>query len=493
MLGPPSPAAAGAVAPASREGVGVAKVERDRLVRLPEGQGGTLDRFFRITERGSTVRIEIVAGITTWLTMAYILFVNPQILGFVGIPDLHSKGLPFAQVLTVTALAAGVMTILMGIVANYPFALAAGLGLNAFVAFTLVAADGLSFPQAMGVIVAEGILITILVLTNVREMILNAIPMDLKRAIGIGIGMFIALIGFINAGVVTNTGATPLSLAPELTTWRIAVFVVGLTIGSVLVARRMKGALLIAILAATVVAMIANIANDHAIWGDSIASLPSKIWAAPDFALVGKFSFSYISALGWATAIAAVISVMLSDFFDTMGTVIGIGGEAGLLDQDGKLPDVNKVLLVDSLAAVAGGVTSSSSNTTYIESASGVSEGGRTGLTAVVVGVLFLFAMFFSPIAGVIPPEATAPALVIVGYFMMTLVRDIDWSDPGMGIPALLTIVMMPFTYSITNGVGAGFLSYVVIAVLRGKAREVHPLLYVVAAIFAWYFIHGVV
>ncbi len=239
--------------------------------------------------------------------------------------------------------------------------------------------------------------------------------------------------------------------------------------------------------------MIANIANDHAIWGDSIASLPSRIWAAPDFGLVGQFSFSFISALGWATAIAAVISVMLSDFFDTMGTVIGIGGEAGLLDQDGKLPDVNKVLLVDSLAAVAGGVTSSSSNTTYIESASGVSEGGRTGLTAVVVGALFLLAMFFSPIAGVIPPEATAPALVIVGYFMMTLVRDIDWGDPGIGIPALLTIVMMPFTYSITNGVGAGFLSYVVIAVLRGKAREVHPLLYVVAAIFAWYFIHGVV
>jgi AGZA family xanthine/uracil permease-like MFS transporter len=471
----------------------MAKVERDRPLRLPEGQGGSLDRFFRITERGSTVRIEIVAGITTWLTMAYILFVNPQVLGFAGIPDLQSKGLPFAQVLTVTALAAGVMTIVMGVVANYPFALAAGLGLNAFVAFTLVAADGLTFPQAMGVIVAEGVLITILVLTNVREMILNAIPMDLKRAIGIGIGAFIALIGLVNAGVVTNTGATPLSLASELTTWKIAVFVVGLTVGSVLVARRVKGALLIAILAATVVAMIANIANDHAIWGDEIASLPSRIWAAPDFGLVGQFSFSFISALGWATAIAAVISVMLSDFFDTMGTVIGIGGEAGLLDQDGKLPDVNKVLLVDSLAAVAGGVTSSSSNTTYIESASGVSEGGRTGLTAVVVGALFLLAMFFSPIAGVIPPEATAPALVIVGYFMMTLVRDIDWGDPGMGIPALLTIVMMPFTYSITNGVGAGFLSYVVIAVLRGKAREVHPLLYVVAAIFAWYFIHGVV
>jgi AGZA family xanthine/uracil permease-like MFS transporter len=467
----------------------MAKSEEDTVVQRPDGGGGGLDRFFHISERGSTVRIEIIAGVT----MAYILFVNPQILGFTGIPDLQPLGLPFAQVLTVTALAAGVMTILMGVVANYPFALAAGLGLNAFVAFTLVVADGLTFPQAMGVIVAEGVLITILVLTNVREMILNAIPMDLKRAIGIGIGAFIALIGLVNAGVVTNTGATPLSLATELTTWKIAVFVVGLTVGAVLVARRTKGALLIAILAATVLAIVVNTVHDKAIWTNGIAALPTKIWEAPDFTLVGKFSFSFVSALGWATAAAAVISVMLSDFFDTMGTVIGIGGEAKLLDEDGRLPGVQKVLLVDSLAAVAGGVTSSSSNTTYIESASGVSEGGRTGLASVVTGALFLLAMFFSPIAGVIPAEATAPALVIVGYFMMTLVKDIDWGDPGMGIPALLTIVMMPFTYSITNGVGAGFLSYAVIAVLRGKGRDVHPLLYLVAAIFAWYFIHGVV
>lgn len=240
-------------------------------------------------------------------------------------------------------------------------------------------------------------------------------------------------------------------------------------------------------------AIIVNEWKGQTIWPNGIAAIPDRIVSSPDLSLVGDFSFGFVSALGWATALAAVISVMLSDFFDTMGTVIGIGGEAGLLDRQGRLPGIKRVLLVDSLAAVVGGVTSSSSNTTYIESASGVSEGGRTGLAAVVTGVLFLLATFLSPIAGVIPPEATAPALVIVGYFMMTLVRDIEWSDPGIGIPALMTILFMPFTYSITNGVGAGFLTYVLVAVLRGRAREVHPLLYGVAVIFAWYFIHGVV
>jgi adenine/guanine/hypoxanthine permease len=453
----------------------------------------SLDRFFKISERGSTVRTEIIAGVATWLTMAYILFVNPAILGTVK--DANGTQLAFDQVLTVTALAAGVMTLAMGLFANYPFALAAGLGLNAFVTFTLVAAYHLSWPAAMGVIVAEGILITILVLTGFREAVLNAIPMDLKRAIGIGIGLFIALIGFVNAGVVVHpeSGAPIVTLASDLTTWKILVFAVGLVATGALVARRVRGALLIGIIASTVLAIVINEIASTPIWTDGIATIPSKIVATPNFGLVGNFSFSFISSLGFWTALAIVLSVMLSDFFDTMGTVIGLGGEAGLLDRDGKLPGINRVLLVDSLAAVAGGVTSSSSNTTYIESAAGISEGGRTGLTSVVVGVLFLLALFLSPIAGVIPAEATAPILVIVGYFMMTLVKDIDWTDPGMGIPALLTIVVMPFTYSITNGVGAGFLAYTVIALLRGRWRDVHPLLYVVAAVFAWYFVHGVV
>jgi AGZA family xanthine/uracil permease-like MFS transporter len=459
-----------------------------------DGRRGALDRYFKITERGSTVRTELVAGLATWLTMAYILFVNPQILG--AVTDSEGTTLAFGQVLTVTALVAGVMTILMGVVANYPFALATGLGLNAFVAFTLVGTLGLTWPEAMGVIVIEGLIITVLVLTGFREAVLSAIPMDLKRAIGIGIGLFIAFIGLVNAGIVIQPeGGTIVALNSDLTTLRILTFAIGLVITAGLVARRVRGALLIGILATTAIAILINAVwgNDD-IWaalGPGVATWPGNPVAAPDFGLVGNFSFGVFDAIPVATALAAILAVMLSDFFDTMGTVIGLGGEAKLLDRQGKLPGVNRVLLVDSVAAAAGGAASASSNTTFIESAAGVSEGGRTGLTAMVVGVLFLLSLFFSPLAGVIPPEATAPVLVIVGYFMMTIVRDIDWADPGIGIPALLTMVMMPFTFSITNGVAAGFITYTVIAVLRGRWREVHWLMYLVSAVFVWYFVRG--
>jgi len=457
--------------------------------------GSGLDRYFKISERGSSVRTEVIAGLATWLTMAYILFVNPQILG--ALPDPEGTQLPFDQVLTVTALVAGVITIAMGLVANYPFALAAGLGLNAFVAFTLVGTFGLTWPQAMGVIFLEGAAITVLVLTGFREAVLNAIPMDLKRSIGVGIGMFIAFIGLVNSGVVIHPEAgTIVTLNPDLTTLRILTFVIGLTITAALVARKTTGALLIGIIATTIIAIVINEAwGDGKIWeavGPGVAQIPSDIVATPSFSLLGKVSpVGVFDAVSFLTAIALIVSVMLSDFFDTMGTAIGLAGEAGLLDEQGKLPGMNRVLLVDSLAAAAGGLASSSSNTTYIESAAGISEGGRTGLTAVVVGVLFLLSIFLSPLAGVIPPEATAPVLVIVGYFMMTLVKDVNWSDPGIGIPALLTIGMMPFTFSITNGVGAGFIAYTAIAVLRGRARDVHPLLYLVSAVFVWYFVRG--
>ncbi|MDQ3877284.1 MAG: NCS2 family permease [Actinomycetota bacterium] len=459
-----------------------------------------LDAFFKISDRRSTVRTEVVAGVATWLTMAYILFVNPSILG--NLADRSHTTLAFPQVLTVTALVAGVMTLAMGLWANYPFALAAGLGLNAFVAFTLVLGRGLTWPEAMGVIVIEGLAITVLVLTGFREAVLNAIPLDLKKAIGIGIGLFIALIGFVNAGIVcgqvksascAEAAPTVVALNPNLRHWGIFVFVLGLVITAALVARRVRGALLISIVTSTIVATIINEAKHLKIWQDGIAALPHKIFASPDFGLVGNFSFNVFHVLGVASAIAVILAVMLSDFFDTMGTVVGIGGEAGLLDENGRLPGIQRVLLVDSLAAAAGGAASASSNTTFIESAAGVAEGGRTGLTAVVTGVLFLAALFISPIAGVIPPEATAPVLVIVGYFMTTLVKDIDWADPGIGIPALLTISLMPFTFSITNGVGAGFVSYVVIAILRGRWRDVHPLLVIVAGVFVWYFVHGVI
>jgi AGZA family xanthine/uracil permease-like MFS transporter len=347
----------------------------------------------------------------------------------------------------------------------------------------------------MGVIVLEGLAITALVVTGFREAVLNAIPMDLKRAIGIGIGLFIAFIGLVNAGIVVHpeSGQPIVTLNSDLTTLRILVFAIGLAITAALVARRMTGALLVGILATTVVAVIINYAwGGIRLWGETgIGTIPDSIVTTPDLSLLGQFSFGFFGKVGLASALAAIIAVMLSDFFDTMGTVIGISSEARMLDRDGKLPGMNRVLLVDSLGAAAGGAASASSNTTYIESAAGVSEGGRTGLTSVVVAVLFLLSLFLAPIAGVIPPEATAPVLILVGYFMMTIVREIDWADPGIGIPALLTVGMMPFTFSITNGVAAGFVSYTVIALLRGRWREVHWLMYLVSAVFVWYFVYG--
>jgi AGZA family xanthine/uracil permease-like MFS transporter len=457
--------------------------------RTEAGNAG-LDRYFHISERGSTVRTEVIAGLATFLTMSYIIFLNPAIIG--GLPDHQGTALTFVQVASVTALVAGLITLAMGLYANYPFALAAGLGLNAFVAFGLVKGVGLSWPDAMGVIVLEGLVITLLVLTRFREAVLNAIPMDLKRSIGIGIGLFIAFIGLVNAGLVVTGSGTPVTMVSRFNTWPLLIFAIGLVVTSALVARKMRGALLIGILFTTVLATIVNEAKHLTVFTDGSAKIPHT-WPGPTFHLIGHFSFHFWTVLGTGSAIAVVLSVMLSDFFDTMGTVIGIAGEAKLLDEKGRLPGINRVLLVDSLAAVAGGAASASSNTTYIESAAGVSEGGRTGLTSVVVGVLFLACIFIAPIVGIVPKVATAPVLVIVGFFMMTMVKDINWSDASIGIPALLTIGLMPFTYSITNGVGAGFISYVVIKLLQGKWKDVSWLMFVVAAIFGWYFFHGIV
>ena len=447
------------------------------------GSGSFLERQFRITERGSTVRKEVIAGVTTFLTMAYILFVNPQILG-------GENGLSFPQVLTVTALVAGVMTIAMGAVANYPFAIASGLGLNAVVAFQLVAAQGLTFPEAMGVVVTEGVIITILVLTGFREAVLNAIPLALKHAIGAGIGLFITIIGFANAGL-TVSGQGTLLARGEIGSSRLAVFFVGLLLTAVLLARRTRGALLFGILGTTVLAIIVNAASGGELWssvGPGVAKAPTGIVAAPDFGLLGDVSFGYFAKLGIISAVLAVFTLMLADFFDTMGTVIALGNEAGFLTEDERLPGANRVLLVDSAAAAVGGLASASSATTYIESASGIAEGGRTGLTSIVTGLLFLLALFFSPLAGVIPPEATAPALILVGFLMLSVTRELAWDDYATAIPAFLTMVTMPFTYSITDGIGAGFISYTVIQVFTGRARHVHWMMYLSAALFLIYF-----
>ena len=453
---------------------------------------GGLDRYFRITERGSDVRTEVIAGITTFMTMAYILFLNPIILG--QVPDREGVTLDSAQVLTVTALAAAIATIAMGAFGKSPFAIAAGLGLNAVVAFQLVGGNQLTWPEAMGVVVTEGIIIFILVLTKFRQAVMDAVPMPLKQAIAVGIGLFITIIGFVDAGFVTSTTlpAPPLQLgtAGELRGWPILIFIVGLLLIVFLYTRKVRGSLLIGILAATVLAVIVNEAfldgegfNGAANFG-AVADFPS----GDNFSLIGNFSFGFFAEMGAIAAILAVFTLMLSDFFDTMGTVVGLGREADLLDENGRLPDIDRVLAVDSGAAALGGLFSASSNTTYIESASGIADGGRTGLTAVVCGVLFLLSIFFSPLAGIIPLHAAAPALVLVGFLMITHVREIPWDDLELAIPAFLTIVLMPFTYSITNGIGAGFIAYVFIKLSRGKAAEVHPMMWIASGAFVVYF-----
>ncbi|HEX2293997.1 MAG TPA: NCS2 family permease [Actinomycetota bacterium] len=455
-------------------------------------RGRGLDGFFRITERGSTVRTEVIAGVTTFMTMAYILFLNPAIL---SLPDRNGDTLSATAVLTVTALAAGITTIAMGAYANYPFAIAAGLGLNAVVAFQLVGGNQLTWPEAMGVVVTEGIIILILVLTKFRQAVMEAVPMPLKQAIAVGIGLFITIIGLVDAGFVTTGGGAPLQLGTggELQGWPVTVFVIGLLITIFLFIRRVRGALLIGILSTTVVAVIVNeLFLDGAGFGlegeKAKLATPFDFPSGSDFALIGDFSFGFFAEMGVIAAVLAIFTIMLSDFFDTMGTAVGLGREAGLLDREGRLPDVDKVLVVDSAAAAIGGAFSASSNTTYIESASGIAEGGRTGLTAVVVGGLFLLSIMFSPLAEIIPLEAAAPALVVVGFLMMTAVREIPWEDFDLALPAFLTIVLMPFTYSITNGIGAGFISYVFIKLTRGRPNDVAPMMWVAAGAFVVYF-----
>ena len=455
-------------------------------------QGSGLDRYFEITRRGSTVRTEVIAGFTTFMTMAYILFLNPIILG--QVTDREGVTLAPEQVLTVTALAAGIATVAMGVFGKHPFAIAAGLGLNAVVTFQLVGGNQLSWPEAMGVVLTEGIIITILVLTKFRQAVMDAVPLPIKQAIAVGIGLFITIIGFVDAGFVTSTTqpVPPLQLGinNELRGWPVLIFIIGLLLIVFLYSRNVRGSLLIGILSATVLAVLVN---ETLLSGEGFGSAANfgqvaDFPSGDDFSLIGNVSFDYIAQLGIIAAILAVFTLMLSDFFDTMGTVVGLGREANLLDDRGGLPNIDKVLLVDSGAAALGGAFSASSNTTYIESASGIAEGGRTGLSAVVVGVLFLLSIFFSPLAAIIPLHAAAPALVLVGFLMMSHVREIPWDDLEVAIPAFLTIVLMPFTYSITNGIGAGFVAYVFIKLTRGKAGEVHPMMYVAAAAFVVYF-----
>lgn len=449
-----------------------------------------LERFFHLTERGTTRGTEVLAGITTFMVMAYIIFVNPAILNFSGIKELQGLGPGFAPTLAATCLVAGVMTLTMGLATNYPYAVAPGMGLNAVVAFQLIVGLKLPWSAAMGVIFLEGVVITLLVLTGFREAVMDAIPISLKRAIGVGIGMFILFIGLYEGGLVKQgPPGVPVTLG-DLNSLPILVTLVGLFLTLALMALRVRGALLVGILLTTLVAILLNDASGQTAFTiPGVAVIPSQILAWPDFSTVGRgLDLSVFWRAGAVTAIVSVFSIMLADFFDTMGTVIGIAGEAGWLDEKGRLAGLRRILLVDSLAATFGGFASASSATTYIESAAGVSEGGRSGLASVVTGLLFFVALFFSPLAEVVPPQATSAALIIVGFLMCSIVKDIPFGDFEEGFPALMTVVTMPFTYSITNGFGAGFITYAFIKLIRGKAREVHPLLGVTAAAFALYF-----
>ncbi len=462
--------------------------------------GGAIARFFRFDERGTTFGTELRAGLTTFMVMAYIIFVNPAILAVQG-PDGTLLGPPFIPVAVATALAAGILTLAMGLATNYPFALAAGLGINAVVAFELILGRGFAWQQAMAVIVWEGILITILVLTGLRRVIMEAIPLTLKRAIAVGIGLFILFIGLVNGGFVAkNPAPTPIPpvVPGGILTPAAVTFVIGLAIALALVARRVRGALLITIIVTTLVAIVLNtlVGPERSGFAANTAVLPTQYFfdfSAANFQTILAPLGQLVSVwtdpdLGFLIVAIAVFTLMMSDFFDTMGTVIGVGEQAGFVDEHGRLPGVDRVLLVDSLGAVVGGAFGTSSNTTYIESAAGVSEGGRTGLTSVVVGVLFLLAILIAPIAGVVPAQATAPALVVVGYLMFTIAREIDWTDIDDLFPALATMIVMPLTFRITEGIAAGFVTYAFLKLVTGKAREVHPLMWAVAIAFLLFF-----
>ena len=462
-------------------------------------QGSKLDRYFEITKRGSSVSTEVRGGLATFFAMSYIVVLNPLILGG---EDSMGNTMPGPAIAAGTALVAGVLTLIMGIWAKHPFAIATGLGVNAFVAVTVASNDGLTWPDVMGLVVIAGLAMVILVLTGFRTAVFRAVPASLKTAIVVGIGLFVTLVGLVNAGFVRRNldaaGTTvPLGLGNggELLGWPTLVFVFGLLLTIVLMARKVRGAILIGIVASTVLAVLIEWLASPGSQGAGVATGWSLVtpstpeWGAPDLSLIGDVSLiGSFQTLGGIAASLLVFVILLSIFFDAMGTMVGLAAGAGSIDKDGNIPNVERVLLVDAAGAVAGGGAGVSSNQIFVESGAGIGEGARTGLASVVTGLLFLVAMFLTPLIYLVPFEAVAPALVVVGYLMVSQVGKIDWTDIGLALPSFLTFALMPFTYSIANGLGAGFISYTVIRLFQGRGREIHPLMYVVAAAFVLYF-----
>ncbi|MET8678924.1 NCS2 family permease [Streptomyces sp. NPDC004647] len=457
-----------------------------------------LDRFFRISERGSNVPREIRGGLATFFAMAYIVVLNPIILG-AGV-DKFGQQLDTGQLVTATALMAGLTTVLMGIIGNVPIALAAGLGINAVVSLQL--APKMSWPDAMGMVALAGLALMVLVASGLRQRVLDAIPAGLRRSIAIGIGMFITLIGLVDSGFVTRNPDSAHTTVPlgmgtggRLEGWPVLVFVLGLALTFVLVVRKTKGAILLGIVAMTGVAILINAVAtipDES-WGLTVPKVPDSIVGTPDFGLIGEVSlFGGFREVGLVTGCLFVFTVLLSGFFDAMGTIIGVGEEAGLTDEQGRLPGMGRVLMVDGVAVAAGGFGSASATTCFVESTAGVGEGARTGLANLVTGACFLLALVLTPLATVVPSQAATPALVVVGFLIMASnVRGIDWSDPTVGAPAFLTMVSMPFTYSITNGIGLGVLSFILLRTATGRFRTIPWLLNVVGLCFLVYFLLG--
>ncbi|GGX63302.1 MFS transporter [Streptomyces minutiscleroticus] len=460
----------------------------------PRPAYGALDRYFKISERGSTVGREIRGGFATFFAMAYIIVLNPIILG--SAKDMYGHQLDNGQLVTATALTAAFTTLLMGVIGNVPIALAAGLGVNTVVALQL--APRMSWPDAMGMVVLAGFVVMLLVATGLRERVMSAVPLGLRKGIAIGIGLFIMLIGLVDSGFVSRIPdvaqtTVPLQLGGtgHLTGWPVLVFVLGTLLTLALIVRKVPGAILISIVAMTAVALVVNAVADVPSWGLTTPTWPGNPFSTPDFGLVGQVSlFGGFGKVGVLTGVLFVFTVLLSCFFDAMGTIMGIGDEAKLTDSDGRMPGMNKVLFVDGIAVAAGGATSSSATTCFVESTAGVGEGARTGLANVVSGLLFAVALFLTPVATMVPSQAATPALVAVGFLILSgSIREIDWADPTIAIAAFVTMLMMPFTYSITNGIGMGFITFAVLRLAAGRGREVPAALYVVSAVFAFYYL----
>ncbi|MBN0045012.1 NCS2 family permease [Streptomyces actuosus] len=468
-------------------------------VPAPEQPGkapayGALDRHFKISERGSTLAREVRGGFATFFAMAYIIVLNPIILG--STKDMYGHQLDNGQLVTATALTAAFTTLLMGVIGNVPIALAAGLGVNSVVALQL--APRMSWPDAMGMVVLAGFVVMLLVASGLRERVMNAVPFSLRKAISIGIGLFIMLIGLVDSGFVSRIPDAAHTTVPlqagadgHLDGWPVLVFVLGVLLTLALIVRKVSGAILVSIVTMTVLAAIVDAVAAVPSWGLTTPQWPGNPVATPDFGLIGQVSlFGGFGKVGVLTGVLFVFTVLLSCFFDAMGTIMGVSDEAKLTDARGQMPGINKVLFVDGVAVAVGGASSSSATTCFVESTAGVGEGARTGFANVITGALFGAALFLTPVATMVPSQAATPALVAVGFLIMAgSVKEIDWADHTLAIPAFVTMLMMPFTYSITNGIGMGFITFTVLRLAAGRAKEVPVAMYVVSAVFAFYYL----